>query len=312
MSVFNNISASTRGSLELSLAMVLSGSIGYFVVNSGQSAWNVVFFRCLFAALSLGLYAWYRGIFNRQYLQKNTLWLILLGGGTLVGNWVLLFTSFEFVPFSIATVAYHTQPLFLVLAGSWLMAEKTSVQVYAWLAVAFIGLFLMINIEEGQLNELFSEGVFKTSDALIGVILALAAAVLYTVTTLVTKKIADAPPYFVALLQVILGCFMLLPLVDFSALPQQGHQWGALAILGVVHTCFMYILLYASFQKLSTSLIALLSFIYPVVALMVDHYAFGTQISWQQGIGIMMILLAACAVKFGWRLLPIKRADKIV
>ena len=41
------------GRLEMIAAMALSGTIGYFVVESGQSVWNVVFFRCLFGGLSL-------------------------------------------------------------------------------------------------------------------------------------------------------------------------------------------------------------------------------------------------------------------
>jgi len=81
---------STRGSIELTVAMVLSGTIGHFVVDSGQSASNVVFFRCLFGAITLGLYGWYRGTFSHHFSQMRLMLLILFGGVTLVGNWILL------------------------------------------------------------------------------------------------------------------------------------------------------------------------------------------------------------------------------
>ena len=41
----------TISSLELTFAMILSGTIGYFVISSGQVFWNVVFFRCAIGAM---------------------------------------------------------------------------------------------------------------------------------------------------------------------------------------------------------------------------------------------------------------------
>ncbi|RSR53464.1 EamA/RhaT family transporter, partial [Acinetobacter baumannii] len=38
------------GTLEMVVAMLLSGSIGLFVIKSGQSPFNIVFFRCLISA----------------------------------------------------------------------------------------------------------------------------------------------------------------------------------------------------------------------------------------------------------------------
>ena len=115
-----------------------------------------------------------------------------------------------------------------------------------------------------------------------------------------TKKVSQVPSTFVALVQVIVGIFMLLPFVDFDRLPTKTSQWIDLVILGAVLTGFMYIIMYDSFQKLPTSLIALLSFIYPITALFVDHFAFSTHISLTQIIGVILILLAVSAVKFDW------------
>ena len=110
------------------------------------------------------------------------------------------------------------------------------------------------------------------------------------------------PSTFVALVQVIVGIFMLLPFADLDNLPTQTSQWIDLLILGAVLTGFMYIIMYDSFQKLPTSLIALLSFIYPITALFVDHFAFSTYISLTQILGVILILLAVSAVKFNWSL----------
>src|SRR6056297_1780598 len=98
-----NLSPRAIGKFEMIAAMVLSGTLGFFVFESGQNAWNVVFFRCVFGAVSLALYCWARGMFAQQYFDRNTFLLTLFGGAALVLNWVLLFSSFEYASISIAT-----------------------------------------------------------------------------------------------------------------------------------------------------------------------------------------------------------------
>lgn len=298
-----NRSSNTIGSLELTIAMMLSGTIGYFVISSGQAFWNVVFFRCVIGAVVLGIYAYYSGSIRREFFQRSVLLIIILGGVTLVGNWIFLFASFNYIPFSIATVAYHMQPLFLVLTGALITRERLSGSLLMWLALAFVGLFLIVELDMKEISALFSDDSSNRDYAvLLGLLLALSAALLYTVTTLVTKKVSQVPSTVVALVQVIVGILMLLPFADFDSLPTQTSQWLDLLILGAVLTGFMYIIMYDSFQKLPTSLIALLSFIYPITALYVDHLAFSTHISLTQILGVILILLAVSAVKFNWNL----------
>jgi drug/metabolite transporter (DMT)-like permease len=288
-----------KGSIEMIVAMVLSGTIGYFVVNSGQSFWNVVFFRCFIGAITLGLYAWFRGLLPRNMFHKGTLLLIIFGGLSLVGNWIFLFASFDYIPFSIATMAYHTQPLMLVLLSAALARQRVSLSVIFWLLVSFTGLLLVAELGPQQLLNNFA-----TSDGMkgevLGLLLALAAALLYTVTTLITKKIENVPPYLIALVQVSIGVVMVLPFVQFSQLPTTVMPWRDLIILGAVHTGFMYMIIYDAFQKLSTNLIAIFSFIYPVTALFVDYIAFSTTVSLWQGVGVLLILFSIAAVKFNW------------
>ena len=291
----------TKGNLEMILAMMLSGTIGYFVVHSGQSFWNVVFFRCVIGGALLLAYACYRGVLPEALKQRSILLFVLLGGVTLVANWIFLFASFSYIPFSIATVAYHTQPLMLVLAGAFLAKQVPTVSLMFWLMISFIGLWLVIELDAAELQSLLrgDEGSFE---AIFGLGLALAAALLYTATTLITKQVSSVPPYLVALIQLGVGVLMLLPFVQWGALPSNSISWLDLFILGAINTSFMYIIMYDAFQKLPTHLLAILSFIYPITALFVDHIAFDTHISVWQILGVALILLSVCAVKFDWTL----------
>ncbi len=69
----------------------------------------------------------------------------------------------------------------------------------------------------------------------------------------------------------------------------------------------MYVLLYGAIQKLPTATIGALSFVYPVVAIVVDRFAFGQTLAWSQVGGAALILLAAAGVNLGWRIVPARR-----
>ena len=95
---------------------------------------------------------------------------------------------------------------------------------------------------------------------------------------------------------------MLAPFAKFSDLPADVGTWGTLVALGVVHTGLVYILLYGAIQKLPTHLTGSLSFIYPIVAILVDYLAFGHRLHPAQLIGAAAILIAAAGMNLGWSL----------
>ena len=282
------------GRVEMIVAMALSGTIGFFVIESGQSVWNVVFFRCLFGAVSLLAYCWAKGLLTPWPFSARTLALTVLSGVAIVLNWVLLFSSYSHASISIATAVYNTQPFFLILLGMILFGERPTGDALAFIALAFVGLLMVAQIEAGSLS--------WTGGYMIGLAQALGAAFLYAVASIVVKRLKGLPPHLIALVQAILGTAMLLPLADVSSLPTAAAPWGYLAILGLVHTCIMYILLYSALQKLPTPVVAVLSFTYPAVAILVDYLAYGRDLSLSQWSGIGLILLGSAGVNLKWRL----------
>ncbi|MEU8761136.1 DMT family transporter [Streptomyces sp. NPDC048659] len=274
----------TRGTLELTLAMVLSGTLGIFVVESGASPFTVVFFRCLFGALALGAYSLARGFLTGHGLTPRTLGLAALAGVFVVLNWVLLFEAYEATSISFATVVYHTQPFFLVLLGAVVLRERIRAAQLGWLGVAFAGLVLVSGVRPGD------------TASLAGLGLALAAAVLYAAATVVTKRITGVRPHLIALVQVAVGIPLLLPFADFGEAAGLGTGWGWLAGLGLIHTGVMYVLMYAAYAKLPTARIAVLAFVYPAVAMLADWLAYGHHIGLVQALGVPLIVLAGLRV----------------
>lgn len=74
----DNSKVKKRGIVEMILAMLLMGTVGFFVLESGQSAYNIVFYRCLFGALFLAIYCYYFGFFKNTHLTIKSFLIIFL------------------------------------------------------------------------------------------------------------------------------------------------------------------------------------------------------------------------------------------
>ena len=280
-----------RGTVEMSAAMAILGTIGWFVVMSGQPIMDVVFWRCAFGGVTLLIICACLGLL-RGRLPPRVIGLAALGGAAIVINWLLLFSAFSRASISIATAVYNTQPFMLVGFGALFFAERLTLTKLTWLAIAFAGMVLIVEAtpDAGDVG----------TNYFAGILMALAAAFFWAVAAIVTKKLKGTPPHLIALIQVCVGVVMLAPFAHLSRLPADPWSWAMLATLGIVHTGLMYILMYGAIQKLPTHLQGSLSFIYPVVAILVDVVAFGHRLHLSQAAGAAAILVAAAGMNLGW------------
>ncbi|SDA78762.1 DMT family transporter [Mesorhizobium qingshengii] len=282
-----------RGTAEMSAAMAILGTIGWFVVLSGQPIMDVVFWRCAFGALTLLIICAGLGLL-RNRLSLRVIGFAALGGVAIVVNWLLLFSAFSRASISIATAVYNTQPFMLVGFGALFFAERLTLTKLTWLAIAFAGMVLIVQAapDPGDVG----------TNYFAGIVMALGAAFFWAVAAIVTKKLKGTPPHLIALIQVCVGVVMLAPFANLAHLPADPWSWAMLATLGIVHTGLMYILMYGAIQKLPTYLQGSLSFIYPVVAILVDVTAFGHRLHLSQIAGAGAILIAAAGMNLGWTL----------
>ncbi|MDF3214614.1 DMT family transporter [Mesorhizobium sp. M7A.F.Ca.CA.001.09.2.1] len=286
-----------RGTVEMSAAMAILGTIGWFVVLSGQPIMDVVFWRCAFGALTLLIICAGLGLL-RNRLSLRIIGIAALGGVAIVFNWLLLFSAFSRASISIATAVYNTQPFMLVGFGALFFAERLSLTKLTWLTIAFAGMVLIVQ----SAPDAGPNAGMAGTDYFTGIVMALAAAFFWAVAAIVTKKLKGTPPHLIALIQVCVGVVMLAPFANLSRLPADAWSWTMLATLGIVHTGLMYILMYGAIQKLPTHLQGSLSFIYPVVAILVDVVAFGHRLHLSQVVGATAILIAAAGMNLGWTL----------
>ncbi len=275
------------GGMQLTAAMVLSGTIGMFVHESGLASLNVVFFRCLFGLCFLGAYSAWRGYIQLNHLNGRDLKYIAVGGAALTFNWYFLFEAFQYSGIGMTTVVYHTQPFFVLLISAVFLKERFTLRAIGWIAVAFAGIVLIARPTSGSAD----------SDLyLLGLAYALVAAILYAIATVCAKELKHLKPHMVVVLQLSLGTILLWPMTSLETVPGVGQHWFWLLGLGIIHTCVMYVLMYSGFQKVKTETIAVLSYIYPAVALAVDYWVYDQTISSGQFMGITLILMAGFAM----------------
>ncbi|WP_373788846.1 EamA family transporter, partial [Delftia acidovorans] len=251
---------SQGGTWRMLLAMALSGTIGLLVVESALSPLLVVFARCVLGALGLGLWlAW-----RREWVApQGREWLWLAGGGiALVLNWVALFSAYHYSSIAVATVVYHVQP-FMLLALSALQGEPVERRKLPWLLLALLG----VALSSGLVGLDGMDASHAGTGAWVGVALALLAAALYAGTTVATRRLGHMPSAQIAMLQMLAGGLVLslwaLPLLTHiaAASPQllSARAASMVLTLGLVHTAFMYTVMYAAFQRLPAPAIAALS-----------------------------------------------------
>jgi drug/metabolite transporter (DMT)-like permease len=281
-----------RGIFEMTAAMLISGSIGWFVLMAARPVLEIVFWRCLIGAAALGVLCLVMGVF-RQSLTYHQAFLAVIGGVAIVLNWLLLFGAYAHASIAVATAVYNVQPFILLGFGSLLFGEKVTAAKLGWLALAFAGLLAVVLTKP-------SAAYLGDGNYPLGVAMALLAAIGWAVAAITTKRLKGVPPQLIALIHVITGSLMLAPLVDWTGPPRGADSWTVLLTVGVVHTGIMYALMYAAVQRLPTDLQGALSFIYPVVAILVDVVVLGTVLRPIQFAGVAAVILAAAGASLGW------------
>lgn len=262
--------------------MVIAGTIGVFVTESGQGPVNAAFFRCGFGASALALICLGKGHLSPARWSTPQLGLAALGGLCLVANWVALFTAYRMTSIGFATVAYHTEPTLLLLLSAMLLRESISKRQFLYSILSLSGLAMQFDLVRNELVGWSS---------MAGVCCAVTAALFYAFATMLARRTSAIPAPLAALVQTTVGTLVLAPLVSFDQLPTQAGQWAWLFILGGIHTALMYGMIYFAAPRLSSSMIGGLSYLYPVVAAVLDFICYGRNLTALQLCGFVLILL---------------------
>ncbi len=285
----------------LAAAMAIIGTIGAFVVEAGLDPVTTVFWRCVFATAFLAAWCLARGYLPDQTLNARRLALAAAGGACMVLSWTAFFAGFRLTSIATTTIVYHVQPFFVMLLGAVVYRERMNADQLGFAALAFAGVVLA--------SGLVGTTVAVTPQWFAGIALVLGAAALYAVATLLAKGLAGQRPEVTALTQTVTGVVMLAPFAHLAR-HVSASSWGWLAGIGLLHTGVAYVLMYSAYPALRTPLIGVLTFIYPLVAILVDWTIYGHQPSFAQLLGMGLIAAGTLAVRLELR--PLRSARRLI
>lgn len=280
---------------QLGLALAVSGTVGVFVVEAGADPMTTVFWRCAFGALFLGVWSLGFGYLRFTGLTRRNLAYSAIAGAFLALCWACLFAGFRFTSIATATIVFQSYPFMLVLAGIIVLRDKATLDQFVWLLIAFIG----VPLASGALNL----HLFDGANWGLGVALTLAAAAAYVVTTMTVRAIRDQRPEITMLCQAVVGAFLLSFAADFEQTISLS-SWGWLAGMGIIHSGLVMVAMYATFQHLPTAVIAIMNFIYPAVAILLDWLVYHHPLTLVQALGLVLIVIATLGVNLKWRIIP--------
>ncbi len=269
--------------LQLVSAMLIFGTIGVFTRNIPLASGEIALYRGILAIICVAAFL----VISRQGWPKNitksdVLWL-LLSGAAIGINWVLLFQAYANTTVSLATISYYFAPTLVTIASAVLFREHLGPKQIVCFIMATLGLVLIVG--SGEMNG---------SANGLGILYGLGAAVFYATVVLLNKRIRHVAGVQRTLLQFIAAVIVATPYValtdGFHFTELHGLGLICMLVLGIVHTGFAYCIYFSSLPRIPGQTVAVLSYLDPLLAVILSVVVLQEPITLVQCIGGAMIL----------------------
>ena len=265
-------------------SMFIFGTLSPFVRNISVSSGELALYRAILAAVCIGGYL----LFSKQPIHlksiRKELILLLLSGGAMGFNWILLFEAYKYTTVSVATLSYYFSPVIVTIACPLLFREKLTQKQLICFVMSTIGLILITvtgNMSAGGRD-------------LIGIGFGLGAAVLYATVVLLNKFIKNVAGIHRTFLQFLSAILVLVPYVALTSGVTLGAMnatgWVCLLVVGLIHSGIAYCLYFSSLTDLPGQKAAILSYIDPLVAVVISVTVLGEALRPLQILGGSLIL----------------------
>ncbi|MDC2861604.1 MULTISPECIES: DMT family transporter [unclassified Delftia] len=280
----------TRGQWLMIAGGVLLGTVGVFVEEARQHPLVTVLFRCAFGALALLAWGLATGRV-RELRVRGRSWAVVVATGLLmVLNWALFFAAIPRTSIGVATIVFHIQPVWIMLFGTLVLREAVAPRQVAAMLAALLGLVLTTGLLGG-------DAAAWGPDHVSGLLMCLAGSLCYAAVTILAKTEKVVTPFALAWWQCAVGTVLLLWVPLVHGWPQAPSSWAWLAGLGVLHTGLAYAILFAGMARLTLGRIAVLQYVYPLTAIVLDWAVYGRALGAVQLAGVGLMAGALLVVK---------------
>ncbi len=272
-----------KARMMLIVSMTIFGTLGLFVRNIPVSSGELALYRAILAAVVIGLFL----LVTKQKIPfgtiKKELPLLLFSGMAMGFNWILLFEAYKYTTVSVATLSYYFAPVIVTAVCPFLFREKLTKKQILCFVMSTAGLVLITGI-----------GNLAGGTDHIGILFGLGAAVLYATVILLNKFIKNVEGIHRTFLQFLAAILVLVPYVCMTSGVTLGNLdgigWLNLLVVGLVHTGITYCLYFSSLKELPGQKAAILSYIDPLVAVVISVTLLGETMTLTQLVGGALIL----------------------
>ena len=266
----------------MAAAMFIFGTLAPFVRNISVSSGELALYRAIIAAALVGIFL----LITKQKLPlrsiKKELVLLLLSGAAMGINWILLFEAYKYTTVSVATLSYYFAPVIVMIVCPFVFKEKLSLKQLLCFIMSTAGLVLITGTAGGGKSDL------------LGIAFGLGAAAFYATVMMLNKFIKSVAGLHRTFIQFLAAAIVLIPYVAFTSgfgLTSLGDAgWGALLTVGILHTGITYCMYFSAIKELPGQKVAILSYIDPLVAVLVSVLFLNEAITLPQIIGGILIL----------------------
>ena len=273
-----------KARLMIITSMAVFGTLGPFVRSISVTSGELALYRAILAALLIGTYL----LLTKQTIDfsaiKKELPLLLFSGVAMGFNWILLFQAYKYTTVSVATLSYYFAPVIVTAVCPFLFKEKlTSKQIICFI-MSTLGIVLITGL--GDLS--------AGSSHITGILFGLGAAVLYATVVLLNKFIQNVGGIHRTFLQFLAAIAVLIPYVMTTSGCTLGTMnptgWVCLLVVGLIHTGVTYCMYFTALKDLPGQEAAILSYVDPLVAVLISVTLLHESMTLVQVIGGLLIL----------------------
>lgn len=274
----------TAARLKLIVVMLLFGTIGIFVRTIAMPSSIIALVRGIIGSIFLLLVVVLRKSGIDTAAVKRNWWKLLLSGGCIGVNWILLFEAYRYTTVATATLCYYLQPVLVVLGSALVLKEKLNLKKLLCVCVAILGMIPVSGVLES----------IPTADEITGILLATGAALLYGINILTNKTMQDLKPFDMTIFCMITATLTLLPYTllteDWSAIVWEPASLVLLLTVGIIHTGVAYAMYYSALNVMKAQEVAIYGYIDPIFAILLSALLLSEPLTLSIVIGAVMIL----------------------
>ena len=264
------------------VSMLIFGTIGLFVKNIGFPSSFIALARAFIGSVFIAVFMLVsRHKVDWPAVKKNL--KILVPSGIAIGfNWIALFEAYRFTGVAVGTLCYYMAPVILIMVSPILLKEKLTVVKVISVIAAIAGEVLISGVLSGTVR------------SAKGIALGLTAAVLYASVVLMNKFVRDLSPVETTLIQMMSAAIVMVPYVliteNVGEFVFDRKSVVVTIIVGIIHTGIVYMLYFASMQKIPAQTTAVFSYIDPVTAIILSAVVLHEEFTAVQLAGTVLIL----------------------